>query len=88
MGRARFFAAVLDLLREPGRAVTILTATSGDTGAAVARAFWRRPGVRVVRLEPRRPRHDVLLNGEAIRRRFEELFETRDLEELPEPEAA
>jgi hypothetical protein len=44
--------------------------------------------VRVVRLEPRRPRHDVLLSGEAIRRRFEELFETRDLEELPEPEAA
>jgi len=50
---ARFFAAVLDLLREPGRAVTILTATSGDTGAAVARAFWRRPGVRVVVLYPR-----------------------------------
>jgi hypothetical protein len=44
--------------------------------------------VRVVRLEPRRPRHEVLLTGEAIRRRFEELFETRDLEELPEPEAA
>lgn len=50
---ARFFAAVLDLLREPGRPVTILTATSGDTGAAVAHAFWRRPGVRVVVLYPR-----------------------------------
>jgi threonine synthase len=50
---ARFFAAVLDLVREPGRPVTILTATSGDTGAAVARAFWRRPGVRVVVLYPR-----------------------------------
>jgi threonine synthase len=49
---ARFFAAVLDLLRPPGRAVTILTATSGDTGAAVARAFWRRAGVRVVVLYP------------------------------------
>jgi len=49
---ARFFAAVLDLVREPGRPVTILTATSGDTGAAVARAFWRRPGVRVVVLYP------------------------------------
>jgi threonine synthase len=31
---------------------TILTATSGDTGAAVARAFWRRPNVRVVVLYP------------------------------------
>jgi threonine synthase len=50
---ARFFAAVLDLLREPGRRVTILTATSGDTGAAVVHAFWRRPGVRVVVLYPR-----------------------------------
>ena len=50
---ARFFAAVLDLLREPGRPVTILTATSGDTGAAVARAFWNRPGVRVVVLYPK-----------------------------------
>lgn len=50
---ARFFAAVLDLLREPGRPVTILTATSGDTGSAVAHAFWRRPGVRVIVLYPR-----------------------------------
>jgi threonine synthase len=50
---ARFFAAMLDQVREPGRPVTILTATSGDTGAAVARAFWRRPGVRVVVLYPR-----------------------------------
>jgi threonine synthase len=50
---ARFFAAVLELVREPGHSVTILTATSGDTGAAVARAFWRRPGVRVVVLYPR-----------------------------------
>ncbi len=32
--------------------MTILTATSGDTGAAVAHAFWRRPGVRVVVLYP------------------------------------
>src|SRR6185369_3475284 len=32
--------------------VTILTATSGDTGAAVAHAFWQRPGVRVVVLYP------------------------------------
>jgi threonine synthase len=50
---ARFFAAVLDLVRDPGRPVTILTATSGDTGAAVAQAFWKRPGVRAVVLYPR-----------------------------------
>jgi threonine synthase len=39
-------------LREDGRQVTILTATSGDTGAAVAHAFHRIPGVRVVVLFP------------------------------------
>jgi len=50
---ARFFAAVLDLVRQPDRPVTILTATSGDTGAAVAHAFWRRSGVRAVVLYPR-----------------------------------
>jgi threonine synthase len=50
---ARFFAAVLDLVRVPRRPVTILTATSGDTGAAVAHAFWRRAGVQVVVLYPR-----------------------------------
>ncbi len=44
---------MLELVREPGRPVTILTATSGDTGAAVARAFWGRPGVRVLVLYPR-----------------------------------
>ena len=44
--------------------------------------------VRVVRLAPRRPRSEVLLTGEAIRRRFEQLLEARDSEELPEPEAA
>jgi len=50
---ARFFAGVLDLVRDPDRPVTILTATSGDTGAAVAHAFWKRPGVRAVVLYPR-----------------------------------
>jgi threonine synthase len=30
----------------------VLTATSGDTGAAVAAAFWRRPGFRVAVLYP------------------------------------
>ncbi len=39
-------------LREDGRQVTILTATSGDTGSAVAHAFHKIPGVRVVVLFP------------------------------------
>jgi hypothetical protein len=44
--------------------------------------------VTIVQLEPRRPRSEVLMTGEAIRRRFEQLFDSRDAEELPEPEAA
>ena len=48
---ARFLAGVLE--HSPARGVrTILTATSGDTGAAVAHAFWRKPNVRVVVLYP------------------------------------
>ncbi|MDG2526670.1 threonine synthase [Stenotrophomonas sp. HITSZ_GD] len=50
---ARFLAACLRRLpRADGREVTILVATSGDTGAAVAAAFHRQPGVRVVVLYP------------------------------------
>ena len=39
-------------LHEDGKQVTILTATSGDTGAAVAHAFHNIPGVRVIVLFP------------------------------------
>lgn len=39
-------------LREAGKQLTILTATSGDTGAAVAHAFHNIPGVRVIVLFP------------------------------------
>jgi threonine synthase len=39
-------------LQEDGRQVTILTATSGDTGSAVAHAFHKIPGVRVIVLFP------------------------------------
>jgi threonine synthase len=52
---ARFLAGVLALLRRRGQMApltTILVATSGDTGAAVAEAFWRRPGFRVFVLYP------------------------------------
>ncbi|GIX34842.1 MAG: threonine synthase [Lysobacteraceae bacterium] len=50
---ARFLAACLARLRQPGDPLlTILVATSGDTGGAVAAAFHRRPGFRVVVLYP------------------------------------
>ncbi len=47
---ARFLAACLSRLRTHD--TTILVATSGDTGAAVASAFHRRPGFRVIILYP------------------------------------
>ncbi|MGY1519163.1 threonine synthase [Luteimonas sp. A482] len=50
---ARFLARALEGLRAPDAPpTTILVATSGDTGAAVAAAFHRRPGFRVVILYP------------------------------------
>jgi threonine synthase len=50
---ARFLAASLRRMpRTDARPLTILVATSGDTGAAVGAAFHRQPGVRVVILYP------------------------------------
>ena len=50
---ARFLAACMRRLRTPDDPpLTILVATSGDTGAAVAAAFHRMPGIRVVVLYP------------------------------------
>ena len=49
---ARFLAATLARLVPAGSTSTVLVATSGDTGAAVAAAFHRRPGFRVVILYP------------------------------------
>jgi threonine synthase len=51
---ARFLAACFTRLREGvGPGLTILVATSGDTGGAVAAAFYQRPGVEVAVLFPR-----------------------------------
>ncbi|MEE4297100.1 MAG: threonine synthase [Wenzhouxiangella sp.] len=51
---ARFLAACMARLREPEDPVqTIVVATSGDTGGAVAAAFHERPGFRVVILYPK-----------------------------------
>jgi len=51
---ARFLAASLQRIRAgaPGK-LTILVATSGDTGGAVAAAFHRRPGFEVAVLYPK-----------------------------------
>jgi threonine synthase len=50
---ARFMAACLARLEgDPAAPLTILVATSGDTGGAVAAAFDSRPGMRVVVLFP------------------------------------
>ena len=49
---ARFMAQCLAGFSK-ARKTTILTATSGDTGAAVAQAFFRQPNIDVVVLYPR-----------------------------------
>ena len=50
---ARMMARLLGrFVREDNRQLTILTATSGDTGAAVAHAFHKVPGTRVIVLFP------------------------------------
>jgi threonine synthase len=51
---ARFLAATLERIPRPDpRPLTILVATSGDTGGAVAAAFHKRPWAKVVVLYPR-----------------------------------
>ena len=46
---ARMMARLIGrFLREDGKQLTILTATSGDTGSAVAHAFHNVPGIRVL----------------------------------------
>ena len=50
---ARFMARMMSALRDPGAPpLTILVATSGDTGGAVAHAFHNLAGIRVVVLYP------------------------------------
>ena len=49
---ARFMARCLAEFHD-GSPMTILTATSGDTGAAVAHAFYGQPGIQVVVLYPK-----------------------------------
>ncbi len=49
---ARFMANCLTRFRDQGP-MTILTATSGDTGAAVAHAYYQQAGIEVVILYPK-----------------------------------
>jgi threonine synthase len=62
---ARFLAACMARIPRPSaRTLTILVATSGDTGGAVAAAFHDRPGIEVVVLFPRglvSPRQELQL---------------------------
>lgn len=70
---ARFLAGALGALREPSSPhTTILVATSGDTGAAVAAAFHRQPGFSVVILYPEgrvspRQAHGLACWGDNVR---------------------
>lgn len=70
---ARFLAGALERIRRPDdRKTTILVATSGDTGGAVAAAFHGRPWVDVVLLYPRglvspRQAHQLSCWGDNVR---------------------
>jgi len=74
---ARFLAALMERARpliaaDDSRPLTILVATSGDTGGAVAAAFHRRPGVRVGVFFPRgqvspRQQHQLSCWGDNVR---------------------
>jgi threonine synthase len=77
---ARFLAAVL--ARLPSRRPrTVLTATSGDTGAAVAAAFWGRPGCRAAvlypagRISPLQERQVACLGGNVLALAVEGTFD-------------
>lgn len=49
---ARFLAQLTSFLLSTGEKITILVATSGDTGSAVASAFFNIPAIRVLILYP------------------------------------
>lgn len=50
---ARFMAGILtEIVKKTGTQLDILVATSGDTGSAVAHAFYKKKGVRVCVLYP------------------------------------
>jgi threonine synthase len=79
---ARFMGRALGrLVRERGRELLILTATSGDTGSAIAHAFLGVEGIRVVVLFPvhevseRQRRQMTTLGGNITTLAFETKFD-------------
>src|SRR5437879_1507195 len=70
---ARFMARLMGyFVRAESRTLTVLVATSGDTGSAVAHGFLRVPGIRVVILYPsKRIREAHRLAGGKIHRRHQ-----------------
>lgn len=51
---ARFMAELISyFIKDEGKKVTILVATSGDTGGAVAAGFYNTPGIEVIILYPK-----------------------------------
>ena len=67
---ARTMARLMAALHRGGEPLTILAATSGDTGSAVAHAFYRVPSTRVVilypdgRVSPTQEAQLTMFNGE------------------------
>src|SRR5438445_6596266 len=70
---ARVMARMMAALHEARDPLTVLAATSGDTGSAVAHAFYRVPNTRVVilypdgRVSPTQEAQLTLFNGEPER---------------------
>ncbi|MEJ7567340.1 MAG: hypothetical protein WKF41_03655 [Gaiellaceae bacterium] len=65
-------------MRLPGRRPVLVPL---DEAAAYDRCHGARgQDVRIVKLPPRRPRFDVLADGEKLRKHFEERLDSRDAE--------
>jgi threonine synthase len=76
---ARFMARAMQRLRDPQRPLTVLVATSGDTGSAVAQAFAPVPDARVVLLYP----GGKVSPLQELQRECSELARRRDVRRLP-----
>jgi threonine synthase len=67
---ARVMARLMAALHDGGAPTSVLVATSGDTGSAVAHAFYRVPHMRVIvlypdgRVSPRQEAQLTMFNGE------------------------
>ena len=82
---------IVSLLSPSGRGRTLLQMRlrrlSEDECYARCYGGWEAT-VRIIRLEPRRPRYPVLVTGEQLRQRFEDHLDAREPDAVPEPEAA